>query len=57
MKDLLVYVCKHNHIKYSMNEPKICNICGNKDFKLIHGVIVSSEDIYGIPRESQNNNS
>ena len=57
MTDMLVYVCKNDHIKYSMKEPKICNICGNREFTLIHGVIVSSEDMYGTTRESQNNNS
>lgn len=57
MKNLLVYVCKNEHIKYSVDEPKICNICGNNEFTLIYGVMISAEEMYGIPRESQDNNS
>jgi len=57
MRIFKVYVCKHNHIRYSEYEPDFCNICGNMSFKLIRGITIEMGDRYGISRESEDDYS
>ena len=50
------FVCKYGHIKYAEHDPEICNICGNKKFKLVRksAAEINENGFTKTPRDDSN---